>query len=383
MTHDYSKPLTVVLSGTGNTTIANLSANLEDFMFGPVNERDIKIIVPIFSKMGAGMRTFFKWGNAMGFDFKIVQTEGASMTPEISALPSEAFTRMPTEQDTLDTVIEILADSNRKGHETAFIMLFNPESTSEFSDMHMLSTAKQNDWLVTLNLCEGLVDSFEGFETEADRAHRESVQQKFDEEERAAEDAERAAVKAQPKPSTGHRRASSKPKVSEPKPLAEDPEKPLQDVPIAVTTSEATNSDVIVGIDKLVGKAVAREEAKRATSPTISLSFSSSKSCDHRYIWVDDEIGHSGSFCERCGIAEGYEPSPTELSATATITSTPTVSEVEEVWTDVVRAAPKVQSVEHITVPRADLAELADSIKNMTDSFGRVMDAFARILKNS
>lgn len=353
MGKDYSRDLTMVFAGSGETTLSNLSALLENFIFGPPPapgeeeiEREVTIMIPAQYKNSPGVKTLLKWGTPMGMEFSVI--------------PGDP-------QESLDSALGMLAEANDAFQETAFIMFYNPDSKYEkdnlaLTDLEVIGEAKNHEWLTTYNLSEGMVDYFDGYESTDERLKREALEEAFAEQQRVKEEAEKAArpprKTAAKKAATPRKRAASKPKVEEDKPLPIEPEKPLA------------------------------EPHK------------------HKYVWADDENGHSGSFCS-CGEEEpekvlagldklvddavkreaerkAERDATTELSGTIVV-GAPKLPEAlspvttTDVWQDVAKAVPA--DVESFQVSKADIVELGEAMEEMANAFGKAIRVYKNIVE--
>jgi hypothetical protein len=231
MTRDFSRDLTILVAGSGNITMQALEESLGDWIFpDPDAEREVHVILPLFADMGGAVRNLIKLGTEWEFNFNIVHTDNAPMTREISAMSGDNFKHAQTEHETLELALGMLTDAHKAGHETALVMAYNPKSVYEqgnpsLSDLEILGDAKNYQWLQTLNLCESLVDSFEGFMTTDERLKAERLQKEFEDKQRAEEAAKPAPAK---KAAAPRKRAAKKVEPQESKPLAVEAEKPLE-----------------------------------------------------------------------------------------------------------------------------------------------------------
>jgi hypothetical protein len=317
VSRDMSKDLTIVVTGLGKITLPNLNDLLENWMFGDQDEREIRIIVPVLSKMGTGLKEFCKWGINIGFDFTIVQAGDAGMTKEITSLPEKCFVRVDNDRDALQCAMDFLHEDHDNGNETAFIMLYDETSTYKQGDAHLsdreiIGEAKNYTWLTTLNLCQGLTDFFEGYESTDDRIQREAKEAEFAEEQAKLKAAEPKPAK---KAAAPRKRAAKKAVAPEPTPVLEEPEKPLQE----------PSEPIAKGWGDYQGN------------------------CIHYFVWADDDMGNEGSVCTNCGLEEPSEPIferpklpieklveqrvATELSATSSLKPV-----AKEIWDDIVAA---------------------------------------------
>lgn len=334
MTRDFSKDLTIMVAGSGNATMAHLEESLAEWIFGAIDEREVHVILPVLSQMGAGIRNLIKLGMEWDFKFTVIQAKDAPMTRELSAVPEDCFVRMDGEREALEHGLSLLTERHKAGDETAFILAYNPKNTYEqgnpaLSDLEIVGDAKNYQWLMTLNLCEGLVDSFEGFETTDELLKRERLQKEFEDKQRAEEAAKPKPAK---KVTAPRKRAAKKEEPQESKPLATEAEKPLQDVPVGTVVEVAGTEFVKTGPnpfrDPLPGNPV-------------------------------------------------HDDKRNELSANvAVVIGSPDIQE------DIREAHAEVVKRDKIAVSRDDLADLSQNIRALTEAFGGVMDTFTRILKD-
>lgn len=389
MEQDFSKDLVLLVTGTGSVTLASLRDNLEDFIFGPPAApgeeeimRDVKILL-LDGAEGPGIDTLMRWGIPSGMEFKKIQ--GAD------------------DREALENAFAELVGDMTDGKETVFAMLYNPDSkyeqgNSAMTDLEILGEAKNYSWLTTLNLSEGLIDSFEGYESTDDRIKREKLEEEFDRKKRAeephpfkpsAEDEERchlctnfkadmrhsgpAKKTAAKKAVTPRKKAAPKPVEAEDKPLLDAPEKPL---------AAPSVTPVVAGLDNLVAKAVEREAAKKLPK--------------HRWETRDGGAGWTEGSCMDCGtdiqtpddpcvrppltlsgnIVMSREPKKTELPKDVAVVTT------EEVWQDVAKAVPPTDiSVTHFTVAKADIIKLNEGMQKMASGFSEILDAYKSIVE--
>lgn len=260
MTRDFNRDLTIMVAGSGNITMALLEESMGDWIFpDPEAEREVHVIFPVLANMGGALRNLVKLGKEWEFKFTVVHPRNGAMTKEISALPEDSFIHVEDEREALEAGLSLLTAAHKGGDETAFIHAYNPESTYEqgnntLSDYEIIGEAKNYQWLQTLNLCEGLVDSFEGFKTTDEILKEERLKQEFEDKQRAEE-----AAKPQPakKATAPRKRAAKKVEPQESKPLVTEPEKPLEepsepdprnvlsaDVPIVIGPSPDIQEDI-------------------------------------------------------------------------------------------------------------------------------------------
>jgi len=326
MTRDFSTDLTIMVAGSGNVTMQHLEESMAEWIFGPVEEREVHVILPLLSQMGGGIRNLIKLGMEWEFKFTIVHPQGMPMSKEISALPGDWFVKVEDEREALETGLSLLTERHKAGDDTAFIHAYNPENTYEqgnnaLSDFEIIGDAKNYQWLSTLNLCEGLIDSFEGYKSTDEILKEERLKQEFEDKRRAEEAAKPKPAKKAPAP---RKRTQKKVEKEEATPLVVEDEKPLEDAPAGTVVEVAGTEFIKVGPNPF-----------RAPLPTGNI-----------------------------------------LSATVDVTPE------KDVWSEVNEAHAKVEKRNMVAVSRDDLAELSQNIKELTGSFGKIMDTFTRILKD-
>lgn len=351
MTRDFSKDLTIMVAGSGNATMAHLEASLAEWIFGTVDEREVHVILPVLSQMGPGIRNLIKLGMEWEFKFTVIQAKDAPMTRELSGVPEDSFVRMDGEREALEHGLELLTERFKAGDETAFFLAYDPKSTYEqgnpaLSDFEIIGDAKNYQWLTTLNLCEGLIDSFEGFETTDEILKRERLQQEFEDKQRAEEAAKPQEEKKAPAP---RKRAAKKVPPKESKPLVVEAEKPLQE-----------------------------PSEDNPAGPVPDPGKKSMANAMHAIISKNAEEAKSKGPNPHRDPLPGNPIHDNVLSANVTVAvPTPDIQE------DIREAHAEVVKRNTVAVSRDDLAELSENIKELAGSFGKIMDTFTRILKDA
>lgn len=344
MTRDFNRDLTIMVAGSGNVSTQNLEDSLGDWIFpNPETEREVHVILPIFKEMGGGIRNLIKIGLEWGFTFTIIQSKDAPMTRELSALDAECFVRKDDEREALEHGLFMLTDKHKAGDETAFILAYNPSSTYDqsnpnLSDYEILGEAKNYQWLQTLNLCESLVDSFEGFLTTDEILKQERLQKEFEDKQREIEAAKPKPVKKAPAP---RKRAAKKVEPQESTEPLIVAEKPLEE------PSET----------KSVGPNPHREPlpADAILSASVPIVF-------------NRDLGD--------GMVEAVQIFNGEEQSSGPMLKTPDIQE------DIREAHAQIEKRHDIVVSKIDLAQLSTDIKELTNAFGNIMDTFTRILKD-
>lgn len=394
---DFTKDLTIAFAGTGDSAFNNVDALLGDYIFGPMPEegeeeieREVTILIPIEYKDAPGIRTLRSWGEPLGVVFDIVKGDDP--------------------HSTLDNVFGVLENAQANDQETAFIMFYNPESKYEkdnpaLTDLEVISEAKNHPWLTTLDVCQGLVDFFEGYESTDDRIKREALEEAFAEQQKAKEAAEKPAKAprktAAKKATTPRKRAAAKQVEMEEEPLPMEPEKPLAEPSCAcdgqtllqihrsVADGGCYDPELAVGdtvevdglhftkiaddpfpdpkksgLDKLVDDAVKREQEKKAAR-------SAPKSLEEFEQGVlSGEIGGPVVTTELSGtIVVGAPKLPEGLSPVTTA----------DIWQDVAKAVPA--DTTHFMVTKEDIVELGEAMEEMANAFGKAIRVYKNIVE--
>jgi hypothetical protein len=361
---DFSKDLTIMVAGTGKISKATLREELDDWVFGPMNGREVRLIIPIMNRPTPGMRFMVDWAIDVEADVQVVQTLGAGMTKELSVL--DDIIRLDTEHETLAKSFELLLERQKAGDEVVFIMTYNKESVytqgdHNLSDLEILCEAKNYTWLETLN-AEFMADVFEGYESTDERILRESAEKRLAENELA----EKAAKKA-----VAPRKAPAKKTVApEPKLGAVVSEMDAECVHYFYRADDQKDTDPLVcykcgkldepltGLDKLVADAVARDKAQPK---------------------IVTEIGPEGvkTFDELLGVETPTDNQGFKLSATVDIAPKLIPVTTEEIWNDVAKARPSA-----VELRRDELiVELGENIASMGDAFSRTIRTYAALVE--
>lgn len=334
---NYDNPLTFILTGSGVSAEKNTRALLEDYIFGNVDNVDVKVIVPFSGKTSAVMTDALKilaeWG-ITGKDFlPIVEPDSGHRS--ISA----ALTAVQVDQgDAMNVALQTLAEEANAGRDVAFVCFYDHNNVRDLGD---LEGAKDCEGLLTLNVCEGMIDSFPGYESEADRIIRESLQEAHDEQEKAKAAEEKASA---PKPArkTAAKKAATPRKRAAAKPVVVEDE---------IVTPEAQEALAAPsrGTAGLVADAVAREATRKAEREAKT---------------------------ELSGTIMTNKPElPKDLEPAKLV---PPMPDVIEVWEDVAKAAAPTGGT--VVVQKADLANITEGIKIMAAGMSQIMDAYNNIL---
>lgn len=227
MTRDFSKPLTVLLAGSADSTTANIEDNLLDWMFGTQDSRDVTVVVPYRPNMGGGMSSFLVWGNNI---FQWDQEGGdpllAAVAPEgghKSISHAKKTYQAENYAEAMGWAIGQLTSAREDGHEVAVISFYNPDDEE---DLYLITAAKQFG-LPTYDLAMSMVDNFPGFKTEEELEAEAKAKEEFDKTLNE--------VVAEKKVSAPRKRAAKKTAASNAPKTLEVQEKPLEDVPVGTT----------------------------------------------------------------------------------------------------------------------------------------------------
>lgn len=393
---NYDNPITVLLTGSGNSNAANTSVLFEDFIFGALENADARFVVTHTNK-SSGIDTALKvldnWGiNEDSGDLSFVNTfQGALGGLKFAA---------------------------EEGRDVYVVSLFDSESENDLAEI----TRAKKEGVPTLNLCASLVDHFEGYESEEDRVHREAVTEAFEEQQKAKEEAEAVAKPARKrapakKATAPRKKAAAKPLEEESKPLEDEPEKPAE--ALHVHKFEWLESDA-----GKHSKACACGELACDCGGQTLLQIHTPEKCydkhKHTFVWADDQNGNAGSICA-CGeidpataltgtarlvanavareaekkmtreekAAKDAEPTSVVLSGTIVagkmehpkelepaLTAAP-IAPVVDVWQDVAAAVPASDT---ITVRKDDVVALGDAMKEMASGFNKAIEVYQRMV---
>lgn len=362
---NYGKSLTLALAGDGVSDVRNSEALLGDFIFGESNDAvDVKLLVPFDGPLQPSLEKAIgvlkDWG-VDGSDFVPVVEPNSGHKHIASA---ETTVQVSQGGSTAEIINWLLAEKE-KGNDVVFVSIFDPESTKDLAAVADVKAAG----LPTLNMALGLVDTFPGYESAADRMAREEKQAAFDAEQKEKAAAEKpprktAAKKTAAKKATAPRKAAaSQALVSEDVPLTDEPEKPAQAV-------------------------------SQGWGPH-----------EHKFVWADDNNGHSGSFCS-CGeeepakvqtgterlvaqaVAREAEKKAARLELSGTIVAgkselpkdlepAKVVAPTVDVWQDVAKAAVPGET---LTVRKADIVELGDAMEQMATGFTAALNVYKRMV---
>lgn len=337
MERDFTKDLTIMVAGTGKITADTLREQLDDWVFGNVDSREVKLVIPIMNRPTPGMRFMVDWAIQVEADVQVVQTLGAGMTRELAAL--DDIIKMDTEKETLDKSFEIMLERQKAGDEVAFLMTYDKTSVytqgdHNMSDLEILCEAKNYTWLPTLN-AEVMADAFEGYESTDERIKREAAEKAF--AEKIAE--EKAAAKPAKKAAAPRKKAAPK---TESTPVVNEPEKPL------------------AGLDKLISDAVERDQSK-------ALELKADVVLPSRVTKVVERDLGDG-YIEAVQTIDGKEQSSGPMLKTVT---------TEDLWADVAKNRPAA-----VESNRNELViQLGENIAQMGEVFSKTIRTYAALVE--
>jgi len=314
------KDLTILVTGSGDSSTSNIEDNLIDWIFKGNDSRNVKVIIPFTANMGKGMENFIKWGSEF-FDWG--SPDGDPMVAVIQGdhghrviSKASSTTQVASFHDAVDTSMNLLSDAGNDGDEVAFISIFDPANEE---DMQAVTVAKSYSPIPTYNLSEGMVDFFEGYESPEDKLKREQAVAEF-EKNKPAEEVTKPATK---KAATPRKRAAKKVQPQESKPLVQAAEKALEGIPVGTTGKLPVDAKTeFLQTDMARAQALTEEDPKplaQAAEYTLE-GHSNSDSVDvpalpkrkkedpkltasHSWDTWDGGMGWTSGKCRRCGIS--------------------------------------------------------------------------------
>jgi hypothetical protein len=324
---DYGKPLTIVLTGTGDSTKANTEVLLDNFIFGNSDNVDARMIVPFAAKPKTGLEIAIKaMKESFGIDGKdytpVVEPQGGS-----NLIASAQASHQVPQGCSLSIALDLLAQAKDSGHDTAFICLYDPENAADFD---AVDEAKKRGF-TTLNLSEGLIDAFQDYESAEDRAKRKALEEEY----AAKQELEESDASVPPKKATTPRKRAAKKAVapvSKAEPI--EPEKPVQ-------TLSGASKDIssLAGTEKLIAMAVEREAEKKAARTELS-----------------------GTIVMPSKLPVDLEPA-------------------KDIQDDIIKAAPIVG--DSVTVTKSDIVSLGDAMEEMASGFAKAISIYKKIVENN
>jgi hypothetical protein len=223
---DYDKPISLLIVGSGDSTKANIKAVLDNLCFDPTGGREIHLYIP-FDKhtSGYGLAKVVDWADATldteQGDIKIgIVAEGHKL---VARMAQTIKAEQPEDPFNATSMGLFILDGFKDSTEPFVVFLYDPEK-----DMDELTFVKSRG-VRTVNLCEGGIDSFDGYESPEEKATREKAIADFEEKLTAGKISGPTPTKAPAKKATAARkRAATKLAVPEDVPLTEELQKPVQ-----------------------------------------------------------------------------------------------------------------------------------------------------------
>lgn len=225
------KNLTMLVTGFGDSKLGNIQDNLTEWIFSETDSRDVTVIVPFTDEIGKGLETFLSWGlkffqwGSEGGDplYGVVTPEGGH---KVISKATETFA-VADQTGAISIAMGTLTAAQQSGDEIAVVSMFDPNNAS---DMALISRAKELK-IPTYNLCDAMLDSFEGYETEEEKKEREDALAAF-KEKLETEEAAVATKPATKKAAAPRKRVAKKSAVNTPPASLQEPEKALEDSPV-------------------------------------------------------------------------------------------------------------------------------------------------------
>jgi len=251
LTRDFSTDLTILVTGSGNSTVQNIQDNLTEWILRGKDERNVQVIIPFTELMGKGMENFIEWGE---YFFQWGDPEGdpfhaVVMPKRGNKIISKATNtkQVTTFKESIDVSLELLTDAWQNGNEVAVISIFASDMDE---DMEFITEAKKINLLPVFNLSEGMIDSFDGYQSEESIMVEGAAREKF-----LLEEAQKDAVAsldqdtkpATKKASAPRKRAAKKTTTPSTPTTLKESEKPLQDLPVGTVVEVADTEFTKIG----------------------------------------------------------------------------------------------------------------------------------------
>lgn len=351
---DYDKDLFIALVGTGTTTMKNFVDNVEDYIFGPRDEREAELIVPYTDKMTPTLgKILNEW--AIGDDEEpnypihaFVQGEHGhkSVAKSKQVVQVTEPHGVAMESAAIEEAMEALLTEQANGNEVVVVVLYDEEN-----DVPLVGALKNYNSIPVLNL-DGMIDSFPGFRTTDEILQEEREREAFEAEEairiaaeKEQEKAEKLAKKAAASP---RKRASAKPAVPAEVPLTDaDVETPAPAKKAAAPRKKAVAPKPSV----VEAKVEEKSELPKELEPVRDITLDQAKELISAGVLVPEDL--------------------------------PSAEERPDLWVDVAKAKAEVDKgeVTHYAVSKENLASLSEGITEMAQSFSKVMASMTRIIE--
>lgn len=374
MGQDFNKDLALLITGSGNTTLANVIDLLEDYVFGAdLESREVKLLVPFDGTGGKGMDVVLnQWAvgqDRQNPDWDIYAFVEPEMGHRSVASSKEVF--QVDKGDALGDAMSYLVDLQKNGHEVAAVVLYdesNPEDIARVGDL------KNYNSVTVLNLSEGLVDSFPGFKTTDEILKEEREREEFETKEKiriAAEKEQEAAAKTAEAPAAKKAAAPRKrvaKKAAAPVETSHEEKVTTAAKRVARVSKDLNEKlapeDGVKSVDELMAELEAEKLLARQSEPDV-------EEPQHK---VGDTVVVAGIPFTK------HSELPSELEPVKTL---PSPAPVPDVWSDVQQAAMARLPQDKVVVSKEHLVELGEGIKDMSNAFARTIDALTKIVEGS
>ncbi|WPH58254.1 hypothetical protein SEA_LUCKYSOCKE_104 [Streptomyces phage LuckySocke] len=323
MGQDYDKDLYIVLVGSGTTTLKNFVDNVEDYIFGPKDEREATLLIPYTKGLTGSMDRILKeWavGNYPIHAFVEPDAGHASISRADKTKQCEENGTTIT-SGALEAAMSSLVEFQKAGNEVVVVVLYD-----EDDDVKLVGELKNYQSIPVLNL-DGMIDSFPNFKTTDEILKEEREREEFETKEAirlAAEKEQEKAAKAAAAPAkkaaAPRKRAAAKPPT----------EKPLTEKPAPRKRAAAPKPEPV--------------EAK---------------------------------------VVEETSELPKELEPVKPLTVS-VEAPVPDLWADVSKAQASVSvPSDKLVVSKDSLAQLGEGIKEMSQAYAKTIDALTDMLKET
>jgi hypothetical protein len=221
---DFTKPISLLVVGSADSKMENIVSLLDNLCFDEEGSREIHLYMPFDEHTtGSGLSKVLDWSEA-----RMDTGQGDRKTGIIAAehqLTERMAVTIRSEQE--EKYNAILSGLNifmaTSGVTEAFVIsLYDP--AKDLEEIQFIKNTIVGTPIRVLNLCEGLVDSFEGYESPDAVAVREKAEKEFADQV-AEETTKKPAAK---KATTPRKRAEKKVLVPEDVPLLPEPETAVQ-----------------------------------------------------------------------------------------------------------------------------------------------------------
>lgn len=345
---DYDKDLYLLVVGSGNTSRDNWEDNIEDFIFGDRESREVTLVIPYSRNMGRGMDVVLnQW--AVGADRQspnypiIAYVEPEAGHKSISSAKESTLLEnengVVSSSASLEAAMAYLVDKKKDNQEVAVVVLYD-----EAKDVELVGEIKNYNGIPVYNI-DGMVDSFPGFKTTDEILEEERKREEFETKEAiriaAEKEQEQASGASDPKPAP-RKRAAKKVAAGLPD------EKPLQETkPRTRKVAAAKPTETPKAVEELLAES---EEYK-----------------------VGDTVVVAGIPFTK------HSELPSELEPVKEIA--PKLDETPDLWKDVSKAKAELGQVTHYSIRKENLAELSEGITEMALSFAKTMGAMTKIIE--